>query len=368
MVAGHKVGVAVREEGRVLYRHDAKQKRIPASNQKLLLSMALLDAVGPEFSIHTSAAAVALEGPVVAGDLWVLGHGDPSLSVGGRYARTLPLEPTRIASLARAIKDAGVERVEGGVRGSTSYFRHDWFAPGWRSYYPARYCPLPSALAFNGNSKKGRHFSNPEFRVARALTKRLESIGVSVLSAPDAGPPPRGLQQIARVASVPLSALLRHVNRNSSNFFAEVLGKRLGVERYGRPGTIAKGARAITSWARGRGAPVTAYDASGLSYANRVAPLALARLLDRVEDEPWGQELRASLPKADQGTLEDRLHGVRVRAKTGSLDQVSALSGWVFLKQTRTWAEFSILSSGMPKSTAASIEDRIVRTVRRSAS
>ena len=63
------------------------------------------------------------------------------------------------------------------------------------------------------------------------------------------------------------------------------------------------------------------------------------------------------------GTLEDRLLDVRVRAKTGTLEEISALSGWVWLQWEERWGAFSILSRGMSKSQAVAIEDRIVRIV-----
>jgi D-alanyl-D-alanine carboxypeptidase len=59
---------------------------------------------------------------------------------------------------------------------------------------------------------------------------------------------------------------------------------------------------------------------------------------------------------------------VRVRAKTGTLENVSALSGWVWLESSDEWAEFSILSSRMPNTTAKSIENKIVRLVANNAS
>jgi D-alanyl-D-alanine carboxypeptidase len=84
-------------------------------------------------------------------------------------------------------------------------------------------------------------------------------------------------------------------------------------------------------------------------------------LLRFAATRPWGTAFRATLPTGDEGTLEDRLIGVKVRAKTGSLIDISTLSGWVWLAQEGGWAEFSIMSRGMSKSAAAAIEDRIVR-------
>jgi D-alanyl-D-alanine carboxypeptidase len=62
------------------------------------------------------------------------------------------------------------------------------------------------------------------------------------------------------------------------------------------------------------------------------------------------------------------LVGVKVRAKTGTLIDISALSGWVWLEQEGTWGAFSIMSRGMSKSEAVAIEDRIVRIVANRAS
>lgn len=170
-----------------------------------------------------------------------------------------------------------------------------------------------------------------------------------------------GLPRIAAVESVELRTLMSYMNRTSMNFFAEMFGKRLGLERHGRPGTIAKGAAAIREFAGRNGVAISSYDSSGLSYSNRVSPRGIAKLIDIVDDEPWADELRFSLPGANQGTLEDRLRGVRLRAKTGTLTDISTLSGWVWMNQIDDWGYFSIMSRGMDKSRAAEVEDRIVR-------
>jgi D-alanyl-D-alanine carboxypeptidase/D-alanyl-D-alanine-endopeptidase (penicillin-binding protein 4) len=225
--------------------------------------------------------------------------------------------------------------------------------------------PLPTALTFNRNTYHGRHISNPEARAARALKKKLEARGVNVTGRAAMGPAPRGLDAVARLRSPRLATIARYMNRRSDNFFAEVLGKALGAAVFGRPGTIAKGAAAIRAWAALANVEVVARDSSGLSYENRISPRGMTRLLTTVSGESWARTLRRGLPTGDQGTLEDRLKGIPVRAKTGTLLNISALSGWVWLGRRDTWAAFSILSRGMPKATAARLEDRVVRIVNR---
>jgi D-alanyl-D-alanine carboxypeptidase/D-alanyl-D-alanine-endopeptidase (penicillin-binding protein 4) len=368
LAGGHSMGIAVRDEGLTLYRHESKIKKAPASNEKLLMSMALLDELPIDTEIRTTAAVGSISMGVVDGDLWVLGHGDPTITGGGQYGRSLPFDPTTLGSLSRAIRAAGVTEITGSVVGNTGYFARDWFAPGWKAGFPMEECPLPSSLTFEGNIHRGDHVVDPELRAARSLTRKLIAMGVDVNGEPAAAQSPGSLTVIASVGSEPLEKLLRYMNHKSANFFAEVLGKRLAVQRYGPPGTISNGARAIEAWAGAHGVSLIAHDSSGLSYDNRVSPGGLARLIGASEAFEWGEQLRDLLPGPGEGTLEDRLNGVKVHAKTGTLDGVSALSGWVWLRQTKSWAEFSILSRGMPKTTAAGIEDQVVRILTRDAS
>ena len=158
--------------------------------------------------------------------------------------------------------------------------------------------------------------------------------------------------------------ILRRQNLDSLNLDAEALTKMLGAADSGPPGSIAKGARAIQSWARRHGARVITHDGSGLSYTNSVSTTAMVRLLSAANGRPWGSALRSTLPSGGQGTLAGRLIGLRVRAKTGTLlKQVSALSGWVWLQRRQRWVEFSILSRGLPKLESVAIEDRILAII-----
>jgi D-alanyl-D-alanine carboxypeptidase len=339
-IGTRRVSVAVGEEDTFLYDRAASAPRIPASNEKLLLAMALYDTLGADFRIQTSVASSGGSSGVVR-NLWILGRGDPGVTV------------ATIGTLARRVADAGIARVRGRVFGSTGYFRRDWYAPGWNA--EARdSVNRPTALVFERNVG-----ADPEREAAELLIRKLESLGVRVQGRPGSGRPPGGLETIASVTSQPLQRLLTKMLRPSDNFMAEMFGKRLGVETRGVPGTIAKGAAAIEAWTDGHGTGFTLNDSSGLSYANRVTAEGIVRLLWFAEDQPWGPDLRRAMPTGGQGTLRHRLRGVDVRAKTGTLDGVSALSGWV-MDRSGDWVEFSVLSFGMSKSTASAIEDRIV--------
>ena len=294
---------------------------------------------------------------MIDGDVWIVGHGDPETG------------PGDMRELAEAIAAKGVRRIRGHVYGATGPFARDWFAPGWKDYFPTYYIALPTALTFDGNvGPTGRHIGDPERRAAAALTAQLEHAGVRVTRRPGLGPAPSKLKGLATVVSDPLVAMMKRMNTRSRNFYAEVFGKLLGARRSGAPGTIAKGARAIEAFAAAHGVNVVANDGSGLSYANRVTTTGIVDLLEYAETQPWGETLRETLPKGGQGTLVDRFTDVRLRAKTGTLDEISALSGWVWLERVGDWAEFSILSKGITKTHSMQIENAIVRVVNANAS
>ena len=357
-IGRHDVSVAIGLDGGWLYRHGAWRQRAPASNQKLLLSMALLQRTSLATRIRTELFAKGRRTiGVLRGNLWIVGHGDPSVN------------RSTMTALARAVADAGIRKVRGRVMGATTGFQRDWWAPGWRDYFPRDYIALPTALAFEGNhDARGVHIGDPERRAARFLTRRLRALGIRVTREASAGAPPSGLRHLVTLRSEPFQVLLRAMNRRSRNFFAEMLGKWLGRLVLGGDGSIAKAARAIERFAHAQGVENTAYDSSGLSYRNRISPQDLVALLWFAETRPWVDALRVGLPTGGQGTLRGRLVGVKVRAKTGTLIDISALSGWVWMAKEGTWGEFSIMSRGMSKSDAVAIEDRIVRIVANRAS
>ncbi len=348
-IDGRAVSVAVGQDDQILYRHAAQTPRTPASNEKLLLAMTMYDTLGADFRFQTSVAVTAGDtggDTGIVDNLWILGQGDPTV------------DASTMEHLAHDVVAAGITGVQGRIVGATDYFARDWHAPGWHAN--ARdYVNRPTALTFDGNVD-----ADPEREAAQDLTRRLEDLGVHVDGRPTAGDPPDGVETIAFERSASLRRLFVTMLRPSDNFVAETLGKRLGAETGGIPGTIAKGAAAIQGWTDAHGADFRLNDNSGLSYGNRVTAGGIVRLLWFAEDQTWGPELRGALPTGGQGTLVNRLHGIAVRAKTGTLDDVSALSGWVKTGPA-AWAEFSILSQGLSKALASGIEDRIVQILDR---
>lgn len=347
------MSVSIGEDGAFWYRHLGWVQRAPASNEKLLLSMALLAAVGPDHVITTNAMArVAPVDGVVDGDLWLVGHGDPEVT------------RATLDGLAGAVATAGVTRITGSVMGDTGPFKRDWWAQGWKEDFPEDEVAFPTALTFRGNvGPDGRHIDDPELRASAYLTKALRRHGITVKEGPAAAAPRHQLVKIATIDSANMADILRRMDVDSINFDAEVLGKLLGAETLGNA-SIAGGALAIDAFTAANGAPGFEYhDGSGLSYADRVTSQGIVRLLWFADQQPWAPDLRVALPTGGQGTMQGRLGHLRVRAKTGTLTAISALSGWVWSHKIDGWVEFSILSDGLSKDEAVRIENAIVRLV-----
>ena len=340
-----------------VYGHLGDVPRRPASNEKLLLSMAALGSLGPSYRIPTQAEAEGVRGREIEGNLFLIGDGDPELGAAD------------LRVLASRVRDAGITRIRGSVLGVTRTFSRDRNAPGWHPI-ALRYIGLPTALSFEHNVDANGFVFDPEQRAASALDADLRALGVRIGGRPGTvesrvgspGTQPE-LKTVAVVRSSKLIDILRRQNAASDNLDAETLSKLLG-EHEGARGSIASGATLIEHWVNRRGADATVLDASGLSYQDRISTYDLAALLDHVSHASWGTAFRDTLPAPGEGTLAGRLLGLPVRAKTGTLiRQVSALSGYVRLTDG-TWASFSILSR-LPKDQAVALEDEIVRAFAR---
>lgn len=166
-------------------------------------------------------------------------------------------------------------------------------------------------------------------------------------------PPQRpGTVVLATHTSVPLGEDMTLTLKVSQNLHAELYLRMLG-RQFGTDGSIEEGSRVVRAFMQRAGMlpqDFFFYDGSGMSDEDRVSPRALNALLRYIAAQPWGMQYRAMLPVGGvDGTLDDRfmkgpLHG-RVFAKTGTLDEVNTLSGYVTAKSGRTIV-FSIMCNG----------------------
>lgn len=174
---------------------------------------------------------------------------------------------------------------------------------------------------------------------------------------------------LAAHVSPPLSRVVESINSRSQNWHAEQLLKTLGREAASE-GSWEAGLAVERETLAALGVDTTAFllrDASGLSAANLATPRALVDLLVRMRERPHGDVLVASLPVAgESGSLERRYLNTpgegRVQAKTGFIENVYALSGYLTTLAEREYA-FSIIVNGIgaedPDEVMAAIDELV---------
>jgi D-alanyl-D-alanine carboxypeptidase len=170
--------------------------------------------------------------------------------------------------------------------------------------------------------------------------------------------------------SDPLPVLMRRINKDSDNEWAERLLETVGAEVYGGAATPAKGVRALREAITELGLPPSAYvptNGSGLGHGNRITPEAMADLLRRLFLDPrLGPDMVQSLSVGGvDGTTRNRFRGSpaaeRVRAKTGTLAGKSCLSGYV--GDGSDILVFSIMVQGLRGRALASVRHAQVTAV-----
>ncbi len=344
--------------GQVIFQHNGAMPLIPASAEKLPVAFAALRELGPSFRFHTE---VLGSGTLVKsewrGDLYLVGHGDPTLAVAD------------VGRLARDLKAAGIRSVTGGVVADERHFDARRAAPGWKPSFLGIESPPLSALVVNGVPVPGANSSAST--AAGALTAALGRRGVTVAAAPRTGRAPRMTFVLAVDHSAKLSVIVQHMNRESDNFVAEMLLKELGAA-VTASGSTRAGARVVRRALEESGVPTDGMrvaDGSGLSRLDRVTAGTLVAMLRAAAADPSIRgAFVSSLPVAGiSGTLENRLGTPptrrRVVAKTGTTSLACSLAGFV----GRRYA-FAIIQNGSPVSfwSARAAQDRFVTVLARS--
>jgi len=336
----------------IVFRQRVAQPLAPASTEKLPLTYALLTALGPVFRIETTAESSGLvTAGTLRGDLYLVGGGDPSLS------------GADLASLARQVRSAGIQRVHGRLLGDESLYDARRTAPGWRASFYINECAPLSALVVDGARYGGRVSSHPALAAALLFRDALAREGVTVDGAVTTGAARATAEPLGLVRSPPLRALVAAMDLASDNFMAEMLLKQLSLLQSPQ-GTTAAGAQTVMRLLGADGVPlagVRIVDGSGLSVLDRLTVDALVAILQAMWDDPTLRpELLRALPVAGRsGTLRHRMQAPpllgNVRAKTGTTSSASALAGYV--KSTYV---FAILQNDSPISSwwARKAQDR----------
>lgn len=184
-----------------------------------------------------------------------------------------------------------------------------------------------------------KKIDNPPMYFGYTLKQLLAQRGVKVKGKVKLGVVAPKAKMLYVAQSDTFDIVLKRLNKLSNNFVAEQLVKTMGAETQGAPGTTAKGVEAVEAFLeREVGLPRGTYvmkNGSGLNDTNRFSASQLDRILRYMYERfPLAPEYLSSLGIAGKdGTLKYRFEGSdavgRLRAKTGTLENVSALSGYV---------------------------------------
>ena len=369
--------LAVHRRGQPLYAARADLPLIPASNLKLLTATAALTKLGAGTAFTTDVR-------LVNGTLWLVGGGDPVLNTADfidwerhetpeRADLNTPVR-TPLEDLADKIKAAGVTSVAGGVMGDDSRFDTQRYVPSWKQQYitDSEIGPL-SALDVNDGfvalRPKQVPAPSPAKHAADVLASLLKARGVAITGDTGSGVAPPG-PPLASVSSPTMAAIVGEMLKESDNLTAEVVTKELG-RRFGGGGSTQAGVAVIKSTLAAANLPVDQYaavDASGLDRSDRASCRALLTTLESAD--PAGP-LVAGLPVAGRdGTLAKRMLGTplvgRLRAKTGTLDNVASLTGLLDEPAGPPLA-FSLILNGLPRqaSVGRDVEDQVALVLAR---
>lgn len=219
----------------------------------------------------------------------------------------------------------------------------------------------------------------PEKLFGDALVAGLAQAGVTLSGRPRIEPRlPRSSWRVLARHRTSLETILAVINKRSQNFYAESLLKVLGALDCGE-GSWRTGSEAVASFLEGFGIARGSYsyvDGSGMSRNDRFSPRQLTKLLRHMYYHPHGKAYLRSLAYSGESELDppwmnsslskrftEERYRRNVLAKTGGLNGVSTLSGYVKARSGKIYA-FSILCNSVSaRWRAKEAQDRIVRTL-----
>lgn len=388
---GADVGLVVRTAGGdTVYTREANRRQQPASNAKLVTSVAALDVLGPDYRFETTVHTTGRRyGNVQHGDLYLRGTGDPTMLAADYDA------------LAKKVADSGIRTVNGRLIADDTWFDDVRLGTSWAwddepFYYSAQVSALTAApdtdydagsiivrvapgtdgratvttepptdyvtvvnTAVTGPAGSANtinvdrvHGANtftvtgsipaggatttewmavwePTGYAAALFRAALTRHGVRVAGPTSTGAVPAGAPRTAVKQSMPLRELQVPFLKLSNNLHAEALVKAMGRATRGQ-GTWSAGLAAVSNILPAYGidpARLSLRDGSGLSRMDQISPDQLAALLGAARNRPWFPEWYEALPIAGNA---DRMVGGTLRSRmrgTAAEGRVHAKTG-----------------------------------------
>ena len=363
----YQVGISIYDitEGRSLYARGQHQRMRPASTEKVVTAITALDILGPDYGLttHFFADGAIIDGHL-KGDLWVVGAMDPLLS------------RADLRSVCQALRQAGIKSIDGVIRADLGLKDSDRWGWGW--CWDDRN-PVLTPLLVDGDDAFGQAFLTALRQAgiqckasAPALSTQLSS---SIIQPFPAGRVPASATELC-VCTHRLPEVMVAMMKDSHNLSAESVFYQL-LAATGTRGGGRKQVAALVNGLIDRAAQqcgsigvssdrVQVADGSGLSLYNYqtaetfVTLLRYAALSQRIYPTLFNV-----LPiAAVDGTLRNRMGGTpaagRVRAKTGTVEGVSSLVGYVTHPRTGHLIAFAILTQGVQRTALGrNLQDQI---------
>lgn len=402
-----RLGVVVKSlsSGETIYEHNPDKMYIPASNEKIITSVSALSLLGNDYRFKTEFfSGGGISDGVLHGGLYIKGYGDPTLSEGHLGYIVFQLKQRGVKEIkGKVVVDDSFFGKNKYAKGWKEEWRDDFYSPAISALsfnyniielkvYASKSGNRPAVkiepegsniqiinkavtsgkkgalkttwqndetIVLSGRIKPKATITlkipvlNPTLFTGNVIKNAIEQAGIIVSGPVVADRVPRWANIIYTHYSDPLSSVIAEYNKNSVNIIGENLMKALGAQYKGVPGTWEKGSEVISEFLNevGINNGFNVVDGSGLSLLNRVSPETLTDILSYAyENKLISTDFLESLPVAGvDGTLKKRFRNSeiqgRVRAKTGYLKNVRALSGYIFTKKGDVLV-FSILSNG----------------------
>ncbi len=417
------------ERDETLYSVRSSRPFAPASNVKLLTTAVALKRLGSDYRFKTRLYAdKQIDKGVLKGDIYIKGFGDPNLVTEQMWLlvnelKNLPLREIRGDIIAddsffddnlriKTWKRGGVEAYNAPLGALSFNFNTVTVhvtpgkTPGDRPIVVVdpdiEFILIDNRATTVPNSKRSRlivnridrgdhneitvsgvisvdhlretyylNITQPAYYAAKVFREYLRQSGIEVTGKVRIGAMPEGTNELLDHESMPLSLILRGLNKFSNNFVAEQILKTIGAEIYGSPGTTLNGLRAMDEYMKSlkyKPEEFSILDGSGLSRQNRLSPDQIVSILhDMYIDLGVYPEFISALGVMGRdGNVLKRMNGhnsaERVRVKTGTLNFISALSGYFQSADGEMFA-FSMLMNGLKCShrRAKILQDKILR-------